>query len=140
MENVIQVEASISADRNKVWELWTSPEHIVNWNFASTDWHCPRAQNDLRIHGMFNYKMASKDGQAEFEFMGVHDHVEDQNLIKSHLADGRLLVVEFKQDGNQTKICESFEPEPNNSEDLQRQGWQAILNNFKTYAESRQNH
>jgi uncharacterized protein YndB with AHSA1/START domain len=133
---IITVEAFINAPADKVWEYWTAPQHIVNWNFASDDWHAPKAENDLRPGGTFISRMEAKDGSFGFDFEGVYDEVIINNLITYTLGDGRTVVIKFTNTGNETHIAETFEAETVNPTELQRDGWQAILNNFKNYAES----
>jgi uncharacterized protein YndB with AHSA1/START domain len=131
----ITVETIIKADVDKAWSHWTSPKHIVNWNFASDDWHCPKAENDLRTGGKFKSTMASRDGKMSFDFEGVYDKVIDRKKIAYSLADGRQVVIVFEKVDNSTKVMESFDPENTNSAEMQRAGWQSILDNFKKYVE-----
>jgi uncharacterized protein YndB with AHSA1/START domain len=135
-KTIITVETFVNAPIDKVWECWTHPEHIVNWNFASADWHAPKAENDLRPGGSFTSRMEAKDGSYGFDFEGVYDDVIINNLISYTLGDGRTVVIKFTNTGNETHIAESFEAEDVNPEEMQRDGWQAILNNFKKYAEN----
>ncbi len=132
---MISVEASIRVPLSKVWNMWTEPQHIVNWNFASDDWHCPSAENDLRPGGTFNYVMAAKDGAMSFNFEGIYPDVQHLKKIDFALSDGRKVHVEFFEQGSDTNIRESFEPETQNPRDLQEAGWRAILNNFKKLVE-----
>ena len=134
-EKGITVQASISAKIERVWGFWTKPEHIVKWNFASSDWHCPAAENDLRTGGKFKSTMASKDGKMSFDFEGVYDEVIEQKRIAYSLADGRQVKVVFEELGDKTEVIETFDPENENSEELQRSGWQSIMDNFKSYVE-----
>ena len=131
----ITVEAIIEAPIETVWNFWTKPEHVMHWNFASKDWHCPKATSDFNIGGEFHYSMAAKDGSVEFDFCGTFTKIIDQSFIEIFLEDGRELNIQFESEGSSTKIIETFEPEEVNSMELQKQGWQAILDNFKTYAE-----
>ena len=131
----ITVSALIDAESAKVWDYWTQPEHIVHWNAASDDWHCPRASNDLRAGGSFSATMAARDGSMSFDFEGVYDEVIDQHKLVYSLADGRQVSVAFEAAGDQTNVVETFDPENINPEDMQRAGWQAILDNFKAYVE-----
>ena len=131
----ITVETTVSADINKVWTYWTQPEHIMNWNFASDDWHCPSAENDPVTGGRFRSTMAAKDGSMSFEFEGTYDEVIDQKKIAYAMPDGREVTVEFEDLGNAVKVTESFDPEQSNPEEMQRGGWQTILDNFKSYTE-----
>ena len=132
----ITVENTIQAPVHKVWEYFTSPEHIKNWNNASDDWHTPSAENDLRVGGKFVYKMAAKDGSYAFDFGGVYDDVQANKLIVYKIGDGRKVSVSFNGDGNETKLVETFEPESTNPIEMQKAGWQAILDNFKKYVEA----
>jgi uncharacterized protein YndB with AHSA1/START domain len=131
----IKVEAYVHAPIEKVWKLWTSPEHIMHWNNASDDWHTPRADNDLRAGGRFLSRMEAKDGSFGFDFGGVYDEVKINELIAYTLGDGRKVKVTFSTYDNQTLVTEVFEAENTNSTEMQRSGWQSILDNFKKYAE-----
>ena len=132
----ITVETSVKAPIEKVWNVWTTPEHIMQWNNASPDWHTPKAENDLRKGGKFLSKMEAKDGSFGFEFWGIYDEVDHLALISYTMGDGRKAEVSFSAEGNQTKITETFEAESENPIEMQKAGWQAILDNFKKYAES----
>lgn len=136
MNETLTVTAKINTSVQKVWDYYTQPEHIVNWNNASEDWHTPRAENDLRVGGRFLSRMESKDGTAGFDFTGIYDEVIENNLIKYTMEDGRKVIVEMKGDENQTNVLVTFDPESENAPELQIQGWQAILDNFKMYVES----
>jgi uncharacterized protein YndB with AHSA1/START domain len=136
-ENVsITVEANVNAPVEKVWKFWTAPEHIMKWNNASDDWHTPKAENDVRTGGKFNIRMEAKDGSMGFDFGGVYDKVENNKRIEYTMGDGRKVKVIFSSAGNQTSVIETFDAETVNSAELQKNGWQAILNNFKKYTES----
>ena len=135
-KTVIIVEATIQAPVETVWKLWTDPRHIIHWNNASDDWHTTRAENDLRVDGRFISRMESKDGKSGFDFSGKHTRVELNKLIESTLDDGRNLQVLFLARGEVTVVTEAFEAEHENSVELQKEGWQAILNNFRKYAEA----
>ena len=132
----ITVENTVNAPAEKVWKLWTAPEHITKWNSASDDWHTPFAENDLRTGGTFRARMEAKDGSFGFDFAGVYDQVKTNELIEYTMDDGRKVTVHFAPQGNNTRVVETFEAEGQNPEDVQRDGWQAILNNFKKYVES----
>ncbi len=114
-----------------VWEAWTQPDHICNWNFASDDWCCPGATNNLLPGGTFNYRMEATDGSAGFDFEGTYVEVEPHKLIRYTIGDGRLVDIRFEDGPGGITVTESFETEDVNSAELQRQGWQAILDNFK---------
>lgn len=133
---VIMVEAHIMAPLEKVWECWTLTSHITQWNNASDDWHTPFAENDLWIGGKFLYRMEAKDGSMGFDFWGIYDEVKEQQLIAYTMGDGRKATISFSAAGDTTKVVESFEADNMNSIDLQRLGWQSILDNFKKYTES----
>jgi uncharacterized protein YndB with AHSA1/START domain len=132
----ITIDSLINAPVDKVWNYWTAPEHIVNWNFASDDWCCPWAKNDLKPGGTYAARMEAKDGSFGFEFEAVYDEVEKNKRIAYTMADGRVAVTDFEDHGGQTKVTTRFDAEDQNPEDMQQQGWQAILNNFKKYVES----
>lgn len=134
-ESKVTIEATISADTNKVWDFWTQPEHIVNWNFAVEDWQCPKAENDLRPGGKYMARMEAKDGSFGFDFEAVYDEVVDQKKIAYTMTDGRQAITTFENEGGVTKVTTAFDPEGQNPVEFQKQGWQAILNNFKKYAE-----
>lgn len=132
----ITVESTINTPVAQVWTLWTSPEHIKNWNTASEDWYTTHAENDLRAGGSFSSRMEAKDGSFGFDFNGSYDVVNLHEHIAYTIADGRKVTITFSGSGNTTKITETFEAENTNPLDMQRGGWQAILDNFKKYAES----
>ena len=134
-KTIITVDVMINAPVEKVWKCWTTPEDIKGWNFASPDWCCPNAENDLKQGGKFSYRMEAKDGSMGFDFWGIYDKVIKNEVIESHMGDGRKLSVTFSKDGNQTKVIESFEAESTNPIEMQRGGWQSILNYFKKYTE-----
>lgn len=133
---MITVTADVAAPVEKVWEYWSAPNHITKWSNASDDWHTPRAENDLRQGGSFLSRMEARDGSMGFDFGGVYDEVKEHQLIAYTMGDGRKVRVTFSADGNTTHIVESFEPESENPEEMQRTGWQAILDNFKKYVEA----
>ncbi|MEJ0104553.1 MAG: SRPBCC family protein [Bacteroidota bacterium] len=136
-KTVITIENIINAPVEKVWELWTKPEHITKWSNASDDWHTPHAENDLRVGGSFVSRMEAKDGSFGFDFGGVYDAVRTSEYIEYTLGDSRNVKIWFTPQGNKTKVVESFEAETENPIDMQRGGWQAILDNFKKYTESK---
>jgi len=132
----IKVITNVHAPVQKVWESWTTPEHITQWNAATREWHTPKAENDLRVGGALKYRMESKDGSMGFDFEGVYTSVEPYSYMAYTIADGRKVQVHFKETGNVTAIEEIFEAESTHSLDMQQMGWQAILNNFKDYTEA----
>lgn len=136
MENKrITVETLVALPVEKVWNLFTTPEHIMQWNNASTDWHTPAAENDLRKNGRFLYRMEAKDGSSGFDFEGEYEEVEKHKLIKYRMPNGRKVEINFKPVDNATYLEETFDPESEFSIEMQRNGWQAILENFRHYAE-----
>ncbi len=135
-KTVITVENTINAPVEKVWELWTKPGHITKWCAASDDWHTTRAENDLQVGGSFMSRMEAKDGSFGFDFGGVYDAVKTNEYIEYTLGDDRKVKIWFTEQGNKTKLVENFEAESENPIDMQRGGWQAILDNFKKYTES----
>lgn len=134
---MITVVAHINAPIEKIWECYTKPEHITKWNNASEDWHTPRAENDLRVGGKFVFRMEAKDESIRFDFGGIYNEVEEKKLIKYTIDDGRKVVVEFSGNSKETKVVINFEAENENPVERQREGWQAILNNFKKYVEGK---
>jgi uncharacterized protein YndB with AHSA1/START domain len=139
MENqakTITVENTVKAPVEKVWQFWTLPEHITKWSNASDDWHTPFAENDLKVGGKFISRMEAKDGSFGFDFGGVYDEVKTNKMIAYTIGDGRKVKINFSTNGDETKIVETFEAENTNSIEMQRGGWQSILDNFKKYAEA----
>lgn len=132
----ITVSAEISSDVKKVWEYYTMPEHITKWNFASHDWHCPKAENDLRVGGKFKSRMEAKDSSFGFDFEGVYDEVVVQKKIAYTMPDSRQVITNFENLGDKTNVTTTFDAETENSIELQRTGWQTILDNFKKYVDS----
>jgi len=132
----IAVETTVNALIEKVWDYFTQPEHITKWNNASDDWHTPSASNDLRVGGNFVYRMEANDGSFGFDFGGVYDSVDQNEYIEYTIGDGRKVKVNFSAQGNKTNVIETFEAEDTHSIEMQKGGWQAILDNFKKYTES----
>ena len=137
MTTQISVVITVNASLSKIWHYWTTPEHIINWNNASDDWHTTLATNDLQVGGSFMYRMAAKDGSFSFDFNGIYDQIITNQRIAYTIEDGRKVTIDFGNEGNATKIVETFEAETENTVELQQAGWQAILNNFKRYAEQK---
>jgi len=135
-KTAITVETTVNAPVEKVWTYWSEPKHITRWTHASEDWHAPYADNDLRKDGKFKTTMAAKDGSMSFDFEGVYSNVQPNKVIEYGLADGRKVKIVFTANGNGTKVVETFDPESENPIDMQRGGWQAILDNFKKYTET----
>lgn len=138
-KSVITVATTVAAPVEKVWECWTKPEHIVHWNNASPEWHTPKADNDLREGGRFDFRMEARDGSAGFDFGAEYTKVMELKELSYRMDDGRLATVKFTPAEGATRVDESFDAESTNSEELQRTGWQAILDNFKRYVEAKAN-
>lgn len=134
--NAITIETVVNAPIDRVWECWNAPSHIVKWAFAQDDWEAPEAENDLRIGGTFKIVMAAKDKSSSFDFTGTYVAVKQNEFIEYDMDDGRHVKIVFVETPEGVKVIETFDPENENSEELQRSGWQAILDNFKKYAES----
>jgi uncharacterized protein YndB with AHSA1/START domain len=132
----ITVENTVNASAEKVWNYFTSPEHIVKWNQASDDWHTTRAENDLRAGGKFLSRMEAKDGSFGFDFGGEYDEIKTHQLIAYTMGDGRKAKSVFTSIGNNTKVTTTFEAETQNPIEMQKTGWQAILDCFRKYVES----
>jgi len=132
----ITVETTVHAPVEKVWSYFTQPQHVKNWNNASDDWHTPRAENDLQVGGNFVYRMEAKDGSFGFDFGGTYDAVNENEYLEYTIGDGRKVKTSFITQGTSTKVVENFEAETTNSVELQRAGWQSILDNFKKYTEA----
>jgi uncharacterized protein YndB with AHSA1/START domain len=137
-ENEIEVRASINAPIEKVWSYYNEPEHITKWAFADDTWEAPHAENDLRTGGRFLTRMQSKDGKEGFDFSGTYDEVKEHELIRYTMdgEDKRKVSVRFTPEGENTLVTVRFDMEHENSRELQVQGWQAILNNFKKHVET----
>ncbi|MDB5022128.1 MAG: Activator of Hsp90 ATPase 1 family protein [Pedobacter sp.] len=131
----ITVKTVVYAPIEEVWNIWTSPDHIIKWNNASDDWHTPAAENDLREGGKFVYRMEAKDGSAAFAFSGIYEEVVPQSRIVYKLEDDRVVSVSFEEANDGVTVSEIFTPEKVNSIELQQSGWQSILDNFKNYTE-----
>lgn len=137
--DTITVETRVAVPARDAWKFWTDPEHIIHWNNASEDWYTPYAKNDLKTGGSFSSRMEARDGSAGFDFSGKFTNVEPFRKIEYKLDDGRKVEVDFFDEGESCLIRENFEAENMNSTELQKQGWQAIIDNFRKYTESRKN-
>ena len=135
MKTKITVETTIAAPIEKIWQYWTTPQHIINWNFASDDWCAPAAVNDLRAGGKFSFRMEARDGSMGFDLEGIYTVVKTNETIEYILADGRNVKVSFLKNGDKYDVIETFEAEDTNPVELQKGGWQAILNSYKNYVE-----
>lgn len=136
MTNLITIKAIIKVPIEKAWNYWNQPQHILNWNTASPDWHTVSAEVDLLVGGKFSSRMEAKDGSFGFDFYGFYDDIILHKSIKITLGDNRKMNVDFVEVTNGVQITETFEPETENTIELQQQGWQAILDNFKNYTET----
>lgn len=129
------VETMIDAPLDTVWKCWTTPDDIVQWNNASDDWFTPSADNDLTEGGKFVFRMEARDGSSSFDFTGTYQKIREKQLLEYALIDDRKVTVTFEETDGQTKVTETFEPDAENPTEVQQQGWQAILDNFKKYVE-----
>ena len=134
-KQTITIETTVNAPVEKVWEMWNSPDHITKWATGSPDWHTPYAENDLRVGGKFLSRMAAKDGSASFDFVGTYDEVQKHKSISYTIEDGRKVKITFTDMEKRVKIVETFEAEAENTLELQKTGWQTILENFKNHVE-----
>lgn len=133
----ITIETTVAAPIEDIWRSWTTPGDIMGWNAASPDWHCPAAELELRPGGRFSYRMEAKDGSMGFDFQGTFKRVIPKQLIESSLGDERTVVVEFVASGRDVTVRETFDAESAHAAEQQRQGWQAILDNFARYVEAK---
>lgn len=132
----ITINAIIHADLETTWEFYVNPEHIIHWNFASEDWHCPKAINNLKIGEKFVYSMAAKNGEMSFDFSGLYTEIIPFQRISYTIEDGRRVNIILEAQENNTLFTITFEAENIHPRELQQQGWQSILDNFKKYTES----
>jgi len=133
----VTVEATANVPVEKAWEAWNTPNDIMQWNAADPSWHSPSSENDLRVGGMFKHRMEAKDGSFGFDFEGVYDRVELHKEITYTMGDGRKATTLFTEQDGKTHIATTFDAETENDPEFQKQGWQAILNNFVRYVESK---
>lgn len=131
----ITVVANIQSTVDTVWKSWTDPNDIVNWYFASEDWHCPKAENDLKVGGKFLFQMEANDGSFGFDYEGIYTAIKTNELIEYVLADDRKIRISFTSVGTEIIITETFDAETENPVEMQKNGWQAILDHFKKYTE-----
>lgn len=132
----ITIDATVDAPLATVWERYTSPDHVTQWNFASDDWCCPSASNDMRVGGKYAARMEAKDGSFGFDFEAVYTDLAPQKSFTYVMPDGRAVTTSFENLGGKTRVTTVFDAETQNPVDMQRDGWQAILNNFKAHAEA----
>jgi len=133
----ITVETLVKAPLPAVWHAWNNPDDIVQWNAASADWHTTGSKVDLREGGSFSARMEAKDGSMGFDFEGTYTRVEPQRVIEFVMEDKRAVTIEFTQESGGVRVRETFDAEDTFTAEQQRQGWQAILDNFARHVESR---
>lgn len=131
----ITIETIIASPVERVWEAFTTPADIVQWNFASDDWRCPGAEVDLRVGGVYKARMEAKDGSFGFDFEGVYAEVAPHGAITLAMSDGRKARTTFEPVGSSTRVKTEFDAETENPVEMQRDGWQAILDNFRRHVE-----
>ncbi|MCK7590493.1 SRPBCC family protein [Subsaxibacter sp. CAU 1640] len=131
----VTVETTVNAEPQKAWDYYTQPEHITQWNFASDDWCCPKAENDVRVGGKMKSRMEAKDGSMGFDFEATYDKVENQKALVYTMPDGRQVRTDFKEEKGKTTITTVFDAENQNPVEMQKGGWQAILDNYKKHVE-----
>ena len=129
----LKISTTIKGSIEHICDCWTSPKHVQQWNHASEDWHCPKATNDLRVGGSFSYTMAAKDGSFSFDFEGKYTDVKPLHRISYVMADGRKVTTEFHRRKDKVVITSVFDAENENPLEMQQEGWQSILNNFKLH-------
>jgi uncharacterized protein YndB with AHSA1/START domain len=134
----ITIQTTVKAEIKAVWAAWTTPDDINQWNAANDDWHNPRSSNDLRPGGQFSYRMEARDGSFGFDFGGTYTNVVEHQLIEYVLGDGRSVSVRFEPVEAGVQVVETFEAEDANAAEMQKQGWQSILNRFAAYVEAKQ--
>ncbi|MDD8018091.1 MAG: SRPBCC family protein [Bacteroidota bacterium] len=132
----ITVQTTVNAPIEKAWKIWNEPEHITKWCTGSPDWHTPYAENDLRVGGKLRSRMEAKDGSAGFDLVGTYTNVQKHKMIEYTMEDGRNVKITFSTNGKTTTLVETFEAENENPLEMQKEGWQTILNNFKAHVES----
>jgi uncharacterized protein YndB with AHSA1/START domain len=135
MSNKIKVTTTINADAKRVWDYYTNPTHIVKWNFADPSWHCPSAENDMKIGGTYKARMEAKDGSFGFDFEAVYEELEIGRSFTYAFGDRKATVEFVSNNNNQTTVVVTFDPEKENPIEMQKGGWQSILDNFKSYTE-----
>lgn len=136
MSSKVTVTAVVNADLKKTWAYYTQPEHITKWNFADPSWQCPSAVNDMQVGGKYSARMEAKDGSFGFDFEAIYDEIIDGKSFTYSMPNGRQVTVTFSEDGSKTAVVVTFDPEDENPIEMQKAGWQAILDNFKKYTAS----
>jgi len=132
----ITIKAVVKATLEQVWECWTTPKHIKKWNNANKDWHTTKVVNELRTGGRFVFRMEAKDGSFGFDFGGTYTKIVPEKQLAYKLDDDRKAIIDFEEKDDKVTITETFDTEDQNPVDMQKQGWQAILDNFKKYVEA----
>lgn len=132
----LTIHTTVHTDLDHAWEVYTNPDYMTKWNFASNDWYCPSAANDLRIGGKLTSRMEAKDGSAGFDFEGTYTDIDDKKFIAYTMGDGRTVEITFKEGNGETMVTVMFDAEDTFPLEFQKQGWQAILENYKTCAEA----
>lgn len=132
----VNISTKVNCPLKTAWESYTDAKHIVNWNFANDDWHCPSAENDLRVGGKMKSRMEAKDGSFGFDFEAVYNEVQPLKRLVYTMGDGRKVEIEFMEENSTVTVAVSFETESVNDIELQRSGWQAILDNYARYTDS----
>lgn len=131
----ITIDTIVNSSISKTWNFYTEPQHITQWNFADPSWHCPSASNDMKIGGKYLARMEAKDASFGFDFEAYYTEINEGKNFTYEFG-GRKCTVQFEEIGDATKVTISFDPETENPIEMQRTGWQIILNNFKNYTES----
>lgn len=137
MPNEITIQTNIASEVSNVWKMYTSAEHVTGWNFADPSWHCPSASVDLKKGGLYKARMEAKDGSFGFDFEAVIDEVNEPHYLSYTLTDNRTVKIDLKETNKSTEVVVRFEAENENPIEMQRDGWQSILNQFKTYVEGK---
>ncbi len=135
---MITIETLINSSLENTWDAYMNPDRMTQWNFAGDDWHSPSASNDMNIGGKRFVRMEAKDGSFGFDLIGFYDEIDQHQKIAYHLEDNRKVIVTFEANDSGIKVVESFDPEGENSEEMQRMGWSMIFENFKKHVESTQ--
>lgn len=132
----IEISTSVAKPLSVAWDAYLLPELIVKWNFASPDWHCPSSSNDVRVGGIMKSRMEAKDGSFGFDFEATYTEVIPHKKLAYALGDKRNVEIYFSENAGKTDIKIAFDPETVNDVEMQRAGWQAILDNYRKHAES----
>ncbi|EON74846.1 hypothetical protein ADIS_4678 [Lunatimonas lonarensis] len=132
----ITILTAVNAKIEKVWQYYNQAQHIIHWNFATDEWCCPKVETDFIEGGKYLARMEAKDGSFGFDFEAVFDEIREPEWVAYTMGDGPRAEIEFREEGEKTVVKISFDPDQSHSREMQRDGWQAILNNFKKYAET----